>query len=70
MYGESFLSPGHPVTVSSQLVSRVDPLERKVLSLVLSQAAHACQQSRCIEVLQRRNYVPERASMFEEEAEL
>lgn len=40
MYGESLLSASHPV--ASQLVSRVDPLEREVLSLVLSQAAHAC----------------------------
>ena len=43
MNGESFLSPGHPVVAPSQLVGRVDPLKREVLSLVLSQTAHACQ---------------------------
>ena len=43
MNGESLLSASHPVVGPRQLVSRVDPLEREVLSLVLSQAAHTCQ---------------------------
>ena len=43
MYGESLLSPRHPVVVPRQLVGRVDPLEGEVLSLVLGQAAHTCQ---------------------------
>ena len=54
VYGESFLSASHPVA-PSQLVRRVDPLEREVLSLVLSQTPHACQAApTCCHVIHKQ----------------